>query len=49
MPKLSSASYQTVFDEISVYLANHEFSLTDITRAIRDVLHDRGVHVARAN
>lgn len=49
MPRLSNVNYQAVFNEISDYLANHEFSLTEITRAVRDALHDRGVQAARAN
>ena len=49
MPRLSNVTYQAVFNEISGYLATHEFSLTEITRAVRDALQGRDVQASRAN
>jgi hypothetical protein len=47
LPRLSSATWPTVFEVLEQYAATHPFSLTEATSWSRDALAERGVHVGR--
>jgi hypothetical protein len=47
-PMLTPAQFVALFEAVSAWVAEHEYSLTDASRHVRDALSDQGANISRS-